>query len=79
MSQNKALRVVLATSNAGKVRELADPLTQFGVEVVGLRPILKSAKLKKTEPPLKKTRSSRRALWRPLLALLVWPTIQVWR
>ena len=36
MSQNKALRVVLATSNAGKVRELADPLTQFGVEVVGL-------------------------------------------
>ena len=36
MSQSKALRVVLATSNAGKVRELADPLTQFGVEVVGL-------------------------------------------
>ena len=36
MSQSKALRVVLATSNAGKVRELADPLTEFGVEVVGL-------------------------------------------
>ena len=36
MSQSKALRVVLATSNAGKVRELADPLTEFGVEVMGL-------------------------------------------
>ena len=36
MSHNKALRIVLATHNAGKVRELADPLTAFGVEVLGL-------------------------------------------
>ena len=30
------IRVVLATHNAGKVRELADPLARFGVEVVSL-------------------------------------------
>ncbi|QCC84687.1 RdgB/HAM1 family non-canonical purine NTP pyrophosphatase [Desulfovibrio desulfuricans] len=36
MSQSKALRIVLATHNAGKVRELAAPLTEFGVEVLGL-------------------------------------------
>ena len=36
MSHSKALRIVLATHNAGKVRELADPLTEFGVEVLGL-------------------------------------------
>ena len=29
-------RVVLATHNAGKVRELAGPLADFGVEVIGL-------------------------------------------
>ena len=36
MSTKQPLRIVLATHNAGKVRELADPLTAFGVEVVGL-------------------------------------------
>ncbi|WP_374290337.1 RdgB/HAM1 family non-canonical purine NTP pyrophosphatase [Desulfovibrio desulfuricans] len=36
MSHSKALRIVLATHNAGKVRELADPLTEFGVDVLGL-------------------------------------------
>ena len=30
------MRVVLATSNAGKIRELAEPLASFGMEVVGL-------------------------------------------
>ena len=29
-------RIVLATHNAGKVRELAGPLAGFGVEVIGL-------------------------------------------
>ena len=29
-------KVVLATSNAGKVRELAEPLAALGVEVLGL-------------------------------------------
>ena len=33
---NKPVQIVLATHNAGKVRELADPLAQFGVEVLGL-------------------------------------------
>ena len=33
---NKPVQIVLATHNAGKVRELADPLSQFGVEVLGL-------------------------------------------
>ncbi|MBB5144430.1 RdgB/HAM1 family non-canonical purine NTP pyrophosphatase [Desulfovibrio intestinalis] len=32
----KPIRIVLATHNAGKVRELADPLAAFGVEVLGL-------------------------------------------
>ena len=36
MTHSKALRIVLATHNAGKVRELADPLTASGVEVLGL-------------------------------------------
>ena len=36
MAHSKTLRIVLATQNAGKVRELADPLTEFGVEVLGL-------------------------------------------
>lgn len=36
MTHKQPLRIVLATHNAGKVRELADPLTSFGVEVVGL-------------------------------------------
>lgn len=36
MSHSKTLRIVLATQNAGKVRELAEPLTEFGVEVLGL-------------------------------------------
>ncbi|SDF57731.1 RdgB/HAM1 family non-canonical purine NTP pyrophosphatase [Desulfovibrio legallii] len=31
-----ALRIVLATHNAGKVRELAEPLAHAGVEVLGL-------------------------------------------
>lgn len=30
------MRVVLATSNAGKIRELAEPLATYGMEVVGL-------------------------------------------
>ncbi|WP_394027158.1 XTP/dITP diphosphatase [Desulfovibrio falkowii] len=30
------IRIVLATHNAGKVRELADPLARFGVEVLSL-------------------------------------------
>ena len=36
MSHSKMLRIVLATQNAGKIRELAEPLTQSGVEVLGL-------------------------------------------
>lgn len=36
MNDNGKLRVVLATHNAGKIRELADPLADFGIEVVGL-------------------------------------------
>ena len=32
----KPVRIVLATHNAGKVRELADPIARFGVEVLGL-------------------------------------------
>lgn len=36
MSEEQALRVVLATHNAGKVRELAAPLAAFGVQVLGL-------------------------------------------
>ncbi len=32
----QATRIVLATGNAGKVRELAGPLAAFGVEVLGL-------------------------------------------
>lgn len=30
------MRIVLATTNAGKIRELAEPLSRFGMEVVGL-------------------------------------------
>ena len=36
MNDNGKLRVVLATHNAGKIRELADPMADFGIEVVGL-------------------------------------------
>lgn len=36
MPAEKYLRIVLATRNAGKVRELAEPLASFGVEVLGL-------------------------------------------
>ena len=36
MNDNEKLRVVLATHNAGKIRELADPMADFGIEVVGL-------------------------------------------
>lgn len=36
MIESKKNIVVLATTNAGKVRELADPLRAFGLEVVGL-------------------------------------------
>ena len=32
----QATHIVLATGNAGKVRELAEPLAAFGVEVLGL-------------------------------------------
>ena len=33
---SQRMRAVLATTNAGKVRELAGPLADFGVDVVGL-------------------------------------------
>ncbi len=36
MPKTQAQRIVLATHNAGKVRELAESLTDFGVEVLGL-------------------------------------------
>lgn len=36
MIESKKNIVVLATTNAGKVRELAEPLRAFGLEVVGL-------------------------------------------
>ena len=36
MNDNGKLRVVLATHNAGKIRELAEPMADFGIEVVGL-------------------------------------------
>ena len=36
MNDNGKLRVVLATHNAGKIRELADPMADFGIEVVGI-------------------------------------------
>lgn len=36
MIESKKNIVVLATTNAGKVRELAEPLQAFGLEVVGL-------------------------------------------
>ena len=35
MSEKK-LQVVLATRNKGKIRELAEPLAEMGVEVLGL-------------------------------------------
>ena len=36
MNDDGKLRVVLATYNAGKIRELAEPMADFGIEVVGL-------------------------------------------
>ncbi|MGE9984607.1 RdgB/HAM1 family non-canonical purine NTP pyrophosphatase [Desulfovibrio sp. SGI.169] len=36
MAEAQRQRIVLATHNAGKVRELAGPLADFGVEVMGL-------------------------------------------
>lgn len=36
MTEEQGQRIVLATHNAGKVRELAGPLADFGVEVIGL-------------------------------------------
>lgn len=36
MTEEQGQRIVLATHNAGKVRELAGPLADFGVEVMGL-------------------------------------------
>ena len=36
MNDDGKLRVVLATHNAGKIRELAEPMADFGIEVVGL-------------------------------------------
>lgn len=36
MAEEQRQRIVLATHNAGKVRELAGPLADFGVEVIGL-------------------------------------------
>lgn len=36
MAEEQRQRIVLATHNAGKVRELAGPLVDFGVEVIGL-------------------------------------------
>lgn len=36
MTKTQRQRIVLATHNAGKVRELAEPLAHFGVEVLGL-------------------------------------------
>ncbi len=36
MSDVKKATIVLATANQGKVRELADPMAAFGLEVVGL-------------------------------------------
>lgn len=36
MTKAHVQRIVLATHNAGKIRELAEPLADFGVEVLGL-------------------------------------------
>lgn len=36
MPKAQQQRIILATHNAGKVRELAEPLAEFGVEVLGL-------------------------------------------
>lgn len=36
MQTDKQTRIVLATNNAGKVRELAGPLSEHGIEVIGL-------------------------------------------
>lgn len=36
MTKAQEQRIVLATHNAGKVRELAEPLAEFGVQVLGL-------------------------------------------
>ncbi|WP_300906766.1 RdgB/HAM1 family non-canonical purine NTP pyrophosphatase [uncultured Desulfovibrio sp.] len=40
MTEEQGQRIVLATRNAGKVRELAGPLADFGVEVMGLEAFL---------------------------------------
>lgn len=65
MAHSKTLRIVLATQNAGKVRELADPLTEFGVEVLGLSSFPEIGDIEETAPHLKKMLSSKPGPWRP--------------
>ena len=38
MNDNGKMRVVLATHNAGKIRELADPMADFGIEAPDAEP-----------------------------------------
>ena len=43
-----ARKIVLATTNAGKIRELAEPLSALGIEVLGLSDFTEIGEIEET-------------------------------